>query len=110
MLFSSVTGSRQCILGYSYVCWGTRRVDVRPNGRQLGFSRQEACVRWLGFPGMLWSRMVSEVHRFVRLDRPPDVLILHVGGNDLGVRSMLDVTRDIKFDMAFPAMIIVWQR
>ena len=101
------------ILGHSYVVWGARRADVRPDGRQLGFPREEACVRWLGVPGMLWGRMVPEVHRFARLDRPPDVLLLHVGGNDLGVRSMLDVTRDIKFDILrlrteFPGTVIVW--
>lgn len=72
------------ILGHSYVFWGARQADVRPNGRQLGISRQEACVRWLGVPGMLWSRMVPEVHCFALLDRPPNVLVLHVGGNDLG--------------------------
>lgn len=86
---------------------------MRPEGRQLGISRQEACIRWLGVPGMLWSRIVPEVHRFAWLHRPPDILVLHVGGNDLGLRSMLDITWDIKFDflrlpMAFPGMVIVW--
>lgn len=62
---------------------------------------------------MLWSRIVLEVHRFAQLDRPPHILVLHVGGNDLGLRSKLDITRDIKFDflrlrMAFPGMLIVW--
>lgn len=52
------TGPFLCVLG------GARRDDVRYEGRQLGFSRQEACIRWLGVPGMLWSRMVPEVHRF----------------------------------------------
>lgn len=113
---SSIAAAEPCliwILGHSYVCWGARRAAVRPKGRQLEFSRQEACVQWLGFPGMLWSRVVSEVHLFARMDKPPNVLILHVGGNDLGVRSMLDITRDIKFDllrlrMSYPDMIIVW--
>ena len=86
---------------------------MRPNGRQLGVPRQEAMVRWLGFPGMLWSRVVPEVHKFARLDRPPDALLIHAGGNDLGVRSMLDVARDIKFDflrirMSYPETVVIW--
>lgn len=47
---------------------------------------------------MLWSRTVLEVHRSTRLDRLPDVLVLHVGGNDLGLRSLLNIVQDIKFD------------
>ncbi|XP_018428673.1 PREDICTED: P2Y purinoceptor 4-like [Nanorana parkeri] len=62
---------------------------------------------------MLWSRVVPEVTHFARLDRPPDILVLHVGGNDLGVRSMRELIRDVKFDFlglrrAFPQMVIVW--
>ena len=100
-------------MGHSYVFWGAKRAELRHSGRQLGFPREEASVHWLGIPGMLWGRVVPEVHRFARLDRPPDVLLLHVGGNDLGVRAMMDITRDIKFDilrlrMAFPDTIVVW--
>lgn len=116
VVFSSLSGGTQrlvWILGHSFVFWGARRVDVRPDGRQLGISRREACIRWLGVPGMLWNRTIPEVHRFARLDRPRDILALHVGGNDLRLRSMLDIVRDFKFDflrlrMAFPEMIIVW--
>ena len=62
---------------------------------------------------MLWSRVVPEVHKWARLDRPPDVLVIHAGGNDLGVRSMLEIARDIKFDfqrlrLSFPETVVVW--
>lgn len=64
-LFSSFLAGRiqglVWIVGHSYVCWGARRGDACPDGRQLGFSRQDACIRWLGVPGMLWGRAVSEV-------------------------------------------------
>ncbi|XP_073466908.1 uncharacterized protein [Aquarana catesbeiana] len=101
------------ILGHSFVFWGAKRADVRPNGRQLGIPRQEARVRWIGLSGMMWNRVRSEVHKFARWDRAPDVLVLHVGGNDMGVRSMRDLIRDIKCDVlrlqaAFPGMVIVW--
>ncbi|XP_044155431.1 uncharacterized protein LOC122942002 [Bufo gargarizans] len=101
------------ILGHSYVFWGAIRADVRPSGRQLGFSSELATVRWLGVRGMLWGGVLREVHRFVRLDRPPDVLVLHVGGNDLGRRPFRELIRDVKFDLLriwalFPGLITVW--
>ena len=100
-------------MGHSYVCRGARRADARPEGRQLGISRREATVRWLGIPGMGWSRVLSEVQRYARLDRPPDVLLLHVGGNDLGIRPIGDLMTAVKADVltlraSFPRMLIVW--
>lgn len=34
---------------------------------------------------MRWGRVMVEVERYVRLDRPPDVLVIHAGGNDMGI-------------------------
>lgn len=90
------------ILGYSYVCWGARRGDARPDGRQLGISRREAYLRWLGVPGMKWERVMREVVRYATLSRPPDILVLHAGGNDLGVRPVRDLLADIKYNFLRP--------
>lgn len=79
--------------------WGAVRTALRPEDRQLGFAREEALVWWLGKRGMRWAGVLPEFHRFIRLDRPPDVLVLHVGGNNLGVRPFQELIRDIKFDM-----------
>ena len=56
---------------------------------------------------------MPEVQKFARLDRTPDVLVLHAGGNDMGARSMHQVIRDVKYDFLrlrslFPDMIIIW--
>ncbi|KAM4045382.1 uncharacterized protein ACNLHF_009210 [Anomaloglossus baeobatrachus] len=101
------------ILGHSYVYWGARRADARRNGRQLGFARDVALVRWLGVRGLGWSRVLQEVHKHARLDRPPEVLVLHVGGNDLGERPFRILIKDIKHDllrlwMSFPGITLVW--
>lgn len=34
-------------LGALLLFWGAKRGDVRLEGRQLGFSRREACIRWI---------------------------------------------------------------
>lgn len=33
---------------------------------------------------MTWDRVLMEFHHFVKLDKPQDMLVLHVEGNDLG--------------------------
>lgn len=114
--FLCFIGDSQClvwILGHSYVFWGAERASVRPDGRQLGFSRSEVLVRWLGKRGLRWSGVLPEMSNFVRLDRPPDILVLHAGGNDLAKRPFRELVRDIKFDVLrlwalYPKLIVVW--
>lgn len=101
------------ILGNSYVHWGAQRALIRPDSRQMGFSRADATVRWIGIPGMLWSRVLPEIQQYAHLDRPPDVLLLQIRGNDLCLRASRDLIHDVKWDflwlyLAFPATILVW--
>lgn len=64
----------------------------------MGFPRSVASVQWIGVPVMLWSRVLPEVHQYARLDRPLHILVVHVGGNDLGLRATRKLFRDIKLD------------
>lgn len=101
------------IEGYSYVHWGAKRADVRPNGLQLGFRREQLQIRWLGLRGALWCRMLPEIHHFEALDRYPNILVLHAGGKDMAVRASRNIIRDIKTNLlrlwsACPSMIVVW--
>lgn len=62
---------------------------------------------------MLWNRVVAEFHRFARWDGAPDIMVIHAGGNDLGVRRSRELIRDIQFDFLrlrcdFPGTILVW--
>ncbi|XP_066441042.1 uncharacterized protein [Eleutherodactylus coqui] len=101
------------IMGHSYVFWGGERAKVRPNGRQLRLSKDAAVLRWIGVRGMAWSRVLQDVQRLVSLDRTPDILVLHVGGNDLGRRPFRELGRDIRYDMLrllqmYRSLILVW--
>lgn len=100
-------------MGHSYVYWGRKRAHVRPAGQQLGFSRSEVQIRWLGFRGLRWRRLLHEVQYFSSLDRAPDILLIHAGGNDLGVRTTRELLRDIKLDClrllsAYPGILLIW--
>lgn len=97
--FFSLADSKAClvrILGHSYVFWGARRTEVRTEGRQLGLSRSEVRVRWLGVPGILWSRILPDIHLYCGLDRPPDVVLLHVTVNDLCLYAMRELVGHIE--------------
>ncbi|CAJ0919313.1 unnamed protein product [Ranitomeya imitator] len=101
------------IMGHSFVFWAAERAAVRPDGRQLGFSRDVATLRWIGKRGMTWSQFLPDFHRFVRWDQVPQILVIHLGGNDLGKRPCRELIKDIKFDVLrlwamFPKVLVVW--
>lgn len=62
---------------------------------------------------MRWGRVLPEIHRYAMLDRHPDILLLHVGGNDMACRPTRNIIQDIKTDLlrlwsACPQLIVVW--
>lgn len=91
------------ILGHPYVFWGALRAAVHPVGGKLGYAREEVLVKWLGERGTLWNGVLPEFHSFSRLDRAPEVLVLHVGGggggDDLGVNPLRELISEMKFDL-----------
>ncbi|XP_056409990.1 uncharacterized protein LOC130338806 [Hyla sarda] len=109
-------GGQPClvwIVGHSYVRRGASRADVRPAGRQLGLDREQAQVRWIGQGGLQWAGLLPLLQTHAALDRPPNVLVVHLGGNDLGGRTARALMRDIKLDMlriwsSFPGIVVVW--
>lgn len=63
--------------------------------------------------GLRWPRFLAEFQFYAGLDRSPDVLVIHVGGNDMGVRTSRELLRDIKLDFlrlwsSYPGIILVW--
>lgn len=70
-------------------------------------------IHWIGVSGMVWSRVLSEFHFHAGCDRSPDVLLLHVGGNDMALRPSRHLIRDIKMDLIClwslcPDLLIIW--
>ncbi|KAM3930954.1 uncharacterized protein RB166_004439 [Leptodactylus fuscus] len=62
---------------------------------------------------MLWSALLLVLHFHSQMDRPPNVLVIHAGGNDLGVRTSRELARDIKYDLLriwsmYPGIVLVW--
>ncbi|RXN11627.1 hypothetical protein ROHU_010525 [Labeo rohita] len=82
------------IVGHSFVKWAERRAEAawEPN---LGL--RSTNVQWYGKGGMKWSQILPAV---LSTGLRPDVLLIHVGGNDLGLQRSVDLLSSMKEDIS----------
>ncbi|XP_051795948.1 uncharacterized protein LOC127531194 [Acanthochromis polyacanthus] len=97
------------IIGSSYI---QRAEDTAPKefGANLGLN---ARVHWFGKGGLRWSGVIPRFYAELAQQSPPDVLVVHAGGNDLGLVSPMEHAANIQADLvhlhkAFPSMAIVF--
>lgn len=80
-------------------------------GENLGLG---ARVHWFGKGGMGWAGVVPRFYEeLAELENPPDVLVLHAGGNDLGRVDPNELVSQIEEDLGnlkreFPHMKIIF--
>ncbi|XP_056384065.1 uncharacterized protein LOC130277420 [Hyla sarda] len=72
------------ILGHSFVHWARRRAVSRSYGLNLGFPDKEVCIFWGGKRGLVLSELFDLCLSKAAIWPNPDILILHIGGNDIG--------------------------
>lgn len=98
-------------LGHSYLVWAAQRADCCPGGRSLGF--QNIIANWRGIRGLRWARILPEAMEISRLSRPPVILVIHAGSNDLCFMRLSELLTLISADLnriieLFPKVILVW--
>lgn len=76
----------------------------------LGFIREQLQIKWIGLQGILWSRVLPEIHQYASLDLYLNILVLY---NDMALRASRDIIRDIKLDLlrlwlACSGIAVVW--
>nr|XP_033809146.1 uncharacterized protein LOC117364245 [Geotrypetes seraphini] len=79
------------IIGHSFVHWAGERSLLRPGGRHL------VRVSWWGQRGMRWYQLLPFLSHLRDSPRRPDVLIIHLWGNDvdsLSARQLVNVIKD----------------
>ncbi|XP_060562714.1 uncharacterized protein LOC132722259 isoform X4 [Ruditapes philippinarum] len=98
------------ILGDSIPYWaGVRANELgTPNLKLDGKS-----IGWWGIRGMSWDDFRRSVECNVILSKPPDVILIHLGGNDLLSKSLRKlrfiIGAEIKYlSEAFPDSVIIW--
>ncbi|XP_053146440.1 uncharacterized protein LOC128342727 [Hemicordylus capensis] len=103
---------RILICGHSLVFWAFKRASTSQWGTQLGLAGR-AIVCWKGMRGMLWSQLLPAVWDYVGRSPRPDVLVIHLGENDLGKRTGVSLVQQASSDMQvlrawLPGAHIVW--
>nr|XP_033772695.1 uncharacterized protein LOC117346746 isoform X2 [Geotrypetes seraphini] len=101
------------IIGHSFIHWASERAAIRPGGRHLGLSHLGLHVSWWGQRGMRWSQLLLLLERLRSCPRHPDLLLLHLGGNDVDACSGKDLVNLIKDDLRivldwFPGVLLIW--
>ena len=76
---------------------------VRPRASQtigihLGLS---ADITWMGKDGMCWGEVIPRLSTELATKTPPDILVLHLGGNDLGQVQRYKLLQRMKKDLTW---------
>ncbi|OCT88145.1 hypothetical protein XELAEV_18016778mg [Xenopus laevis] len=70
-------------------------------------------IHWLGIRGAVWNDLWQLFSLMLHKWGTPDIVIIHLGGNDIGKTKIWDLTRQMKKDLAvlhfnLPQAIIIW--
>ncbi|XP_031679272.1 uncharacterized protein LOC109888958 isoform X2 [Oncorhynchus kisutch] len=101
------------ICGHSLVYWAEMRAKSPEIGMQLGMDPSSVRVWWKGTQGMTWAQLLPQLDQLKIKWPKPDVVILHLGGNDLGTQSPEALMSSVKKDLTsvrsiFPQCRLVW--
>ena len=69
--------------GSSIVRWASRFTCQRGGGSSLGLQRNRVHIKWIGISGMEWADMDTALQDHIKIGPPPNIIIIHVGANDL---------------------------
>ncbi|XP_078503292.1 uncharacterized protein LOC144762002 [Lissotriton helveticus] len=88
------------IVGHSFVKWAAIFADHQIYGRNLGIPGAGHELYWCDKGGMRWENLFPLLAK-IRYDRGgPDMLILHLGENDLVALSGLSIIKAMQLDLA----------
>lgn len=105
-----VPGQRTWIIGSSLVHWASCRAKVR---RKAVPALSKPSTSWHGERGMRWKQLLPKVRSLLKEEQPPQILLLHLGGNDLVSTSLRMLIQEIKKDLSkikqlMPNTRILW--
>ncbi len=97
------------IIGSSYIRRG-EEAAYEKFGENFGLN---AKVEWFGKGGMRWNGVLPRFYAELSTKSPPDILVIHAGGNDLGLMSAKELASVMRKELMqlraeFPAMTIAY--
>lgn len=101
------------ICGHSLVFWAEKRTTSPEIGMQLGMDPNSVRIWWKGVQGMTWQQLLPQLLQLKDNWPRPDVIILHLGGNDIGKTATEAFLAAVKEDLIsvksiFPECLLVW--
>ncbi|MFT7805929.1 uncharacterized protein LOC108918048 isoform X1 [Arapaima gigas] len=101
------------ICGHSLVIWAEKRAKSPDYCMQLGMDPENVQLWWRGRQGLMWEQLLPLLLELKGNWPNPDVLIMHLGGNDLGQSDPMEFLDSVKKDLAsmksiFPQCLLVW--
>lgn len=82
-------------------------------GMQLGMDPKCVRVWWKGVQGMTWDQLVPQLHQLKLTWPRPDMLIIHLGGNDINRTAREELLSTMKNSLnsvryILPDCLMVW--
>ncbi|XP_030012040.1 serine/arginine repetitive matrix protein 1 isoform X2 [Sphaeramia orbicularis] len=101
------------ICGHSLVYWAESRSKSAEVGVHLDLDPRKMALWWKGVQGMTWPQLLPQLHQLKVTWPNPDILIMHLGGNDLSTDSPTDLLASVRRDLTsmrtiFPRCMLVW--
>ena len=103
-------GHQTWLIGSSLVHWAQKRADAKEKAFPVLSNRS---TYWHGIRGMCWNQLLPEMKALLQKHRPPRVVVVHLGGNDLASTSLVVLIRQMKKDLSLlkqrlPHTQLVW--
>ncbi|XP_053560521.1 uncharacterized protein LOC128651511 isoform X3 [Bombina bombina] len=103
------------VMGHSFIYWANAEASKKMGGLQLGCPVGQWEVKWFGIRRMCWELLFPVFVEYSKVFHHPDVLVLHLGGNDLGIIPQKELVRRIKRDLGnikdlYPEIKIIWSQ
>lgn len=101
------------ILGHSFIFWAQRRAAERIYTENLDLDPNLFSIYWHGKRGMVWGELLTELGTMAYGHPHPDIIIIHLGGNDIGKQKTLNLIFQIKhyirtIKALYPGAVIVF--
>ncbi|XP_041430762.1 uncharacterized protein LOC121397678 [Xenopus laevis] len=101
------------ILGHSYVHWAELRAQIRKGAANLYLSDKKYKVIWNGIRGMRWEKLFQTLTVMLKTWGYPKVIVIHLGGNDIGFIKTIQLIKSIKQDLCqislfMPDVYLIW--
>lgn len=86
-----------------------------PQGVDLGLGRLGISLWWQGRSGLTLNKIKGYIGTLIKLEDPPNFILLHVGGNDLGNIKLADLRSNLKdfilwLKNVMPDAILIWSQ